>query len=223
MIALRAEVDDVQAKNDELQAKIKVLEQENLQKEQEITSLNHQKNLLEQDVEKLETRLKEEKEAHVIGSNNSQELQNLQRKVQLLEEEAEEAEKNLRETNEKYVISIVLETIFPPLPSLQRSAMHLYPLNNFPLDCVSPMSRPSTTSVKSLPLKPRGMLSKRSTRMLSKRKRRPRTSWRTSRASSRASRLLDILDTRLKQLSCIRFPGHSSDCLARQISWTMHV
>ncbi|CAZ85026.1 unnamed protein product [Tuber melanosporum] len=101
MIALRAEVDDVQTKNDELQARIKVLEQENLQKEQEITSLNHQKNLLEADVEKLETRLKEEKEAHVIGSNNSQEMQNLQRKVALLEEEAEEAEKNLRETNEK--------------------------------------------------------------------------------------------------------------------------
>jgi len=125
MIALRAEVDDVQAKNDDLQAKIKVLEQENLQKEQEITSLNHQKNLLEQDVEKLEARLKEEKEAHVIGSNNSQEMQNLQRKVQLLEEEAEEAEKNLRETNEKYVISIVLGDLFffPPLltPALYTS------------------------------------------------------------------------------------------------------
>lgn len=222
MIALRAEVDDVQAKNDDLQAKIKVLEQENLQKEQEITSLNHQKNLLEQDVEKLETRLKEEKEAHVIGSNNSQEMQNLQRKVQLLEEEAEEAEKNLRETNEKYVISIVLRTFFST-SSPHPSAMHLHSLNIFPLDCVSPMSRPSTTSVKSLPLKPRGMLSKRSTKMLSKRERRPRMSWRTSRANSRASRPLVILNTRLKQLSCIRFPGHGFDRLARQISWAMHV
>ncbi|RPA93993.1 hypothetical protein L873DRAFT_1846884 [Choiromyces venosus 120613-1] len=120
MISLRAEVDEVQSRNEELQAKIKVLEQENLQKEQEITSLTHQKALLEGENEKLETRLKEEKEAHVIGSTNSQELQNLQRKVQLLEEEAEEAEKNLRETNEKYVISVDIR--------LSLSTIHFYSL-----------------------------------------------------------------------------------------------
>ncbi|RPA89521.1 hypothetical protein L873DRAFT_1754939 [Choiromyces venosus 120613-1] len=101
MNALHTEVDGVQSWNEELQVKIKVLEQENLQKEQEITSLTHQKALVEAENNKLETHLKEEKEAHVIGSTNSEELQNLQRKVQLLVEEAEAATKNLRETNNK--------------------------------------------------------------------------------------------------------------------------
>jgi len=101
MSALRMEADAAQTTNAELAAKIKTLEQENLQKEQEITSLSHRNQLLEGDVEKLEEKIKELKASADSGATSSQEVESLQRKVQLLEEEAEEADKNLRETNEK--------------------------------------------------------------------------------------------------------------------------
>jgi chromosome segregation ATPase len=54
MNALRAEADESAAKVEELSAKVRTLEQENLQKEQEITSLQHKNGVLEQEVEKLE-------------------------------------------------------------------------------------------------------------------------------------------------------------------------
>ncbi|KAJ6139363.1 hypothetical protein N7471_005849 [Penicillium samsonianum] len=101
MVALRAEADEAHELVDELKAKVKTLEQENLSKEQEITSLNHRNQLLEEEVEKAETALKEAKEA--AGQSLQHDTQNeaLQRRVQLLEEEAEENDKTLRETNEK--------------------------------------------------------------------------------------------------------------------------
>ena len=54
MAALRIEADESAAKVEEMSAKIKTLEQENLQKEQEITSLQHKNSMLEGEVEKLE-------------------------------------------------------------------------------------------------------------------------------------------------------------------------
>lgn len=103
MEALRTEAEDSSSKAEELQAKVKTLEQENLQKEQEITSLQHKQRMLEQEVEKLEEMHgKAKKEADVSAQHGTQN-EGLQRKVQLLEEEAEENDKNLRETNEKYV------------------------------------------------------------------------------------------------------------------------
>jgi len=104
MNSLRVEAESAHEKNAELAAKIKTLEQENLAKEQEITSLSHRNQLLEGDVEKLEEKVKELKSSADSGATSSQEVESLQRKVQLLEEEAEEADKNLRETNEKYVL-----------------------------------------------------------------------------------------------------------------------
>lgn len=95
------ETEAAQAQNEELQAKIKVLEQENLTKEQEIASLSHRNTLLDEEVEKLEKALAEAKTAADSGASSSAELDALQRKLQLLEDEAEEADKNLRETNEK--------------------------------------------------------------------------------------------------------------------------
>lgn len=103
MNALRMETEEAHAKNEELQSRIKVLEQENLTKEQEINSLTHRNTLLDEEVEKLENALKEAKSQADTGAAHSTELDALQRKLQLLEEEAEEADKNLRETNEKYV------------------------------------------------------------------------------------------------------------------------
>ncbi|KAI5820765.1 tropomyosin [Pyronema omphalodes] len=101
MNSLRMETEAAQAQNEELQAKIKVLEQENLTKEQEIASLSHRNTLLDEEVEKLEKALAEAKTAADSGASSSAELDALQRKLQLLEDEAEEADKNLRETNEK--------------------------------------------------------------------------------------------------------------------------
>lgn len=101
MNSLRVETETAHEKNAELQARIKVLEQENLQKEQEITSLSHRNSLLESDLEKCEEKIKELKASADTGASSSAEVEALQRKLQLLEEEAEEADKNLRETNEK--------------------------------------------------------------------------------------------------------------------------
>lgn len=101
MNSLRIEADEASAKVEELQAKVKTLEQENYAKEQEITSLSHKNGLLEAEVEKLETGIKEAKAAAEEGTQHGTHNETLQRRLQLLEEEAEEADKNLRETNDK--------------------------------------------------------------------------------------------------------------------------
>ena len=103
MNSLRIEADENQAKAEEAKAKVKALEQDNLQKEQEITSLTHRNQLLEAEVEKLETGLKEAKQMAGDASQAGAQNENLTRKLQLLEEEAEGADKTLRETNEKYI------------------------------------------------------------------------------------------------------------------------
>lgn len=102
MATLRLEADDAHEKVEELKGKVKTLEQENLSKEQEITSLNHRNQLLEEEVEKLESSVKEAKDAANQSAQHDTQNEALQRRVQLLEEEAEENDKTLRETNEKY-------------------------------------------------------------------------------------------------------------------------
>lgn len=102
MSSLRVQQEETQTKYEELQGKVKTLEQENLAKEQEITSLSHKNQLLETEVETLETRLKEAKVAADESGQHSTQNESLQRRLQLLEEEAEESDKNIRETNEKY-------------------------------------------------------------------------------------------------------------------------
>ena len=105
MEALRLEADESSTKVDELKSKVKTLEQENLQKEQEITSLQHKLGVAEGEVEKLETAHGDAKRAVDEGAQAGTQNESLTRKVQLLEEEAEENDKTLRETNEKYVDS----------------------------------------------------------------------------------------------------------------------
>lgn len=104
MAALRVECDDANAQVEEMKTRIKVLEQENLAKEQEITSLGHKNSVLEAEVEKLETGIKEAKAAAEEGSHAGSQNENLSRKLQVLEDEAEQADRTLRETNEKYVL-----------------------------------------------------------------------------------------------------------------------
>lgn len=101
MNALRIEADDAAAKVEELQTKVKTLEQENLQKEQEITSLQHKNSVLEGDVEKLEKLHGDAKASAEESAQHGTQNETLTRRLQLLEEEAEENDKNLRETNEK--------------------------------------------------------------------------------------------------------------------------
>ena len=103
MQQLRAEADASSAKADELAAKVKTLEQENLAKEQEITSLTHKNQTLETELEDLHGRHNDiKKELDQSGAHGTQN-ESLQRRLQILEEEAEEADKSLRETNDKYV------------------------------------------------------------------------------------------------------------------------
>jgi tropomyosin, fungi type len=103
MNSLRIEADDSHKEAEELKAKVKVLEQENLSKEQEITSLSHKNQLLEAEVEKLETVVKDAKTAVEEGSHHGATNESLTRRLQVLEDEAEQADRNLRDTNEKYV------------------------------------------------------------------------------------------------------------------------
>lgn len=102
MSALRVDQETIQAKFDEAQGKVKTLEQENLAKEQEITSLSHKNQLLEAEVEKWEAKHKDLIDKSGKDGEHASQNEALQRKLQLLEEEAEESDKNLRETNEKY-------------------------------------------------------------------------------------------------------------------------
>jgi tropomyosin len=101
MNSLRIEADEAAGKVEELQKQVKTLEQENLQKEHEITSLTHKNSGLESEVEKLEGQLKDAKAVAEESGHAGTQNETLQRRLQLLEEEAEEADKNLRETNDK--------------------------------------------------------------------------------------------------------------------------
>ena len=136
MNALRAEADESAAKVEELSAKVRTLEQENLQKEQEITSLQHKNGVLEQEVDKLEGLHKDAKAAVDESAQHGTQNESLQRRLQLLEEEAEENDKNLRETNEKYV--------------LVTCCFRRYDNNtDYRTGSARPMSRPATTSARS--------------------------------------------------------------------------
>lgn len=112
MQALRLEADGHQAKAEELHTKVKSLEQENLAKEQEITSLTHRNQVLESEVEKLHKSVDEAKDAAGMSAQAGQQNESLQRRLQILEEEAEEADKTLRDTNDKYEHRTLLAYVY---------------------------------------------------------------------------------------------------------------
>ena len=72
-----------------------------LERDQEISSLQHKLALAETDLEKAEGKVKDLKSAADEGDNHRTTGENLARKVQLLEEELDKAEKDLKETTEK--------------------------------------------------------------------------------------------------------------------------
>lgn len=154
MQSLRLEADDNAAKYEELKGKQKTLEQENLAKEQEITSLTHRNQLLEGEVEKLENQLKEAKTAAAEGAQSGQQSEALQRRLQVLEEEAEQADKTLKETTEKcvnattrLVLRLTLSADSDRQTSSQVTTKERY----------KPSSRPKTNGKPSTRIWPRNM------------------------------------------------------------------
>lgn len=74
-----------------------------LERDQEITSLQHKLNVMNDELDTAESKLGDAKAAKEEGEQNKSTNEALQRKIQLLEEELDAAEKNAKETTEKYV------------------------------------------------------------------------------------------------------------------------
>lgn len=101
LAALRAEADAAVERAETAETKNKTYEQELLQKDQEITSLQHKIGVLDKELENTEGKLTETKAAAVEGEHSKTTNDGLIRKIQLLEEELDAAEKNVKETVEK--------------------------------------------------------------------------------------------------------------------------
>ncbi|GAA98397.1 hypothetical protein E5Q_05083 [Mixia osmundae IAM 14324] len=101
LASLRAEADANAERAEAAEAKNKTLEQEALQKDQQIASLNHKVQTLEADLDKIEAKVGDHKKAVEESETHKSASENLQRKIQLLEEELDHSEKNLKETTEK--------------------------------------------------------------------------------------------------------------------------
>jgi len=99
--ALRLEIDESTAANEVLKAKIKTLEQDNLTKEQDVTSLSHRNQLLEETTAKLEAQIATLKGEADEGSRHGRNAESLQARINMLEEEAERSDKNLSEANDR--------------------------------------------------------------------------------------------------------------------------
>jgi len=99
--ALRAEADAALERAENAEAKNKTYEQTILEKEQEISSLNHKLSVLDAELEKAESKLADAKTAKEEGENSKTANEGYLRKIQLLEEELDTAEKTVKETMEK--------------------------------------------------------------------------------------------------------------------------
>lgn len=103
---LRAEADNAIVRADEAEAQNKKYEQLLLEKDQEITSLQHKLGVLDGELEKAEGKVTEYKSVQEEGEHSKTTNEALIRKIQLLEEELDAAEKNVKETVEKCVSPI---------------------------------------------------------------------------------------------------------------------
>jgi len=101
MTQLRVEADNAVARAEEAETKNKKYEQIILEKDQEITSLQHKLSVMDGDLEKAETKLAELKHSSEEGETSKVTNEGLNRKIQLLEEELDAAEKNVKDTVEK--------------------------------------------------------------------------------------------------------------------------
>lgn len=105
---LRAEADAATERAEAAEAKNKKYEQLLLEKDQEITSLNHKLGVLDGQLEAAEAKLAEAKTAKEEGELSKTTNEGLQRKIQLLEDELDAAERNAKETTEKCVMLFIL-------------------------------------------------------------------------------------------------------------------
>ncbi|KAG8220843.1 tropomyosin like-domain-containing protein [Butyriboletus roseoflavus] len=101
MNAIRAEADNAVTRAEVAEVKNKQLEQQLLEKEQNITSLNVQIARIEKELEATEEKLTQAKSAQEDGEHSKTTNDSLARKIVLLEEELDAAEKNVKETTEK--------------------------------------------------------------------------------------------------------------------------
>jgi len=101
MNSLRAEADSAVHRAETAESKIKQIEQQLLEKEQTITSLNVQISRLDGEVQATEEKLIQAKSAQEDGEHSKTTNDSLARKIVLLEEELDAAEKNVKETTEK--------------------------------------------------------------------------------------------------------------------------
>lgn len=101
LASLRHEADNAVARAEEAELKNKKFEQQLLEKDQEITSLQHKLAVTEEQLEKSEAKITDLKSAHEDGEASKTQNEALNRKIQLLEEELDAADKNLKETMDK--------------------------------------------------------------------------------------------------------------------------
>ncbi|KAG0279999.1 hypothetical protein BGZ95_011585 [Linnemannia exigua] len=101
LASLREEVNAADARASAAEAAVKTLQDEQTQKDHEITSLKNKLILVEGDLEKAENRMAEAKLNLDEGETSKTVGEGLARKVSLLEAELDSAERNLRETTEK--------------------------------------------------------------------------------------------------------------------------
>ncbi|KAI1321174.1 hypothetical protein EDD11_007740 [Mortierella claussenii] len=99
--ALRDEVNVATARADTAELEVKRLNDEQIQKDHEITSLKNKLQLVEAELDKAENRMAEAKLNLDEGETTKTVGEGLARKVSLLETELDSAERNLRETTEK--------------------------------------------------------------------------------------------------------------------------
>jgi tropomyosin len=109
MNSLRVEADNAVTRAEEAEAKNKKYEQALLEKDQEITSLQHRLGVLDAELEKAEAKVADSKAAQMEGEHSKMTSEGLVRKIQLLEEELDAAEKNVKETVEKCVYFTALD------------------------------------------------------------------------------------------------------------------
>ena len=201
MATLRQEQEETAAKCEELQAKVKALQQENLAKEQEIKSLAHNNQRLEGEVEKLEEGIKTHKSIADESREHSNQNESLQRRLQLLEEEAEEADKNMRETNEKYVARCLKESDNFYALRIRLTFLSI-------ADFVKQMSKPVTTNEKSKPWRRPVISGRRSMR-------------RWPRSTSRSSKNCTTSSKKLETFRALGWTESFSTSSAALSSWQM--
>lgn len=123
MTSLRLEADNAVTRAEAAEAKNKKLEQDILNRDQEIQSLTHRLTKAETELDKAEEKLKDAKTVHDEHETSRAANDGLVRKIQLLEEELDSAEKNLKETVERCAHTAGYASLLPVNRSLYGASI----------------------------------------------------------------------------------------------------